>query len=81
MGKNVKSSYSKKEYVFPSGRIDQIQGYEHFALDELIINEKIEESDIITGCKNVPEIWYHEMVKIIDIMLIFLFHLKIDVLK
>jgi hypothetical protein len=60
MEKNVKSSYSKKEYVFPSGRIDQIQGYEHFALDELIINEKIEESDIITGCKNVPEIWYHD---------------------
>jgi hypothetical protein len=60
MEKNVKSSYSKKEYVFPSGRIDKIQGYEHFALDKLIINEKIDESDIIIGCKNVPEIWYND---------------------
>jgi hypothetical protein len=60
MEKNVKSSFTKKEYNFPSGRIDKIQGYENFALDELIINEKINESDIITGCKNVPEIWYND---------------------
>ena len=60
MEKNVKSSYSKKEYVFPSGKIEKIQGYEHFALDELIIVEKINESDIIIGCKNVPEIWYSD---------------------
>jgi len=60
MEKNIKSSYSKKEYIFPSGRIDLIQGYENFALDELIITEKNEESDIITGCKNVPEIWYND---------------------
>jgi len=60
MEKNVKSSYSKKEYIFPSGKIEKIQGYEHFALDELIINEKIDESDIITGVKNVPEIWYND---------------------
>jgi len=60
MEKNIKSSYSKKDYTYPSGRIDQIQGYEHYALDELIINEKINESDIITGCRNVPEIWYHD---------------------
>ena len=60
MEKNIKSSYTKKEYVFPSGKIDKIQGYENFALDELIINEKINESDIITGCKNVPELWYND---------------------
>jgi hypothetical protein len=29
-------------------------------LDELIVNEKIDESDIITGCKNVPTIWYND---------------------
>ena len=56
----LKKSYKFKEYVFPSGRIDQIQGYEHFALNELIINEKIDESNIITGCKNVPEILYYD---------------------
>jgi hypothetical protein len=56
----LKKSHKFKEYIFPSGRIDKIQGYEHFALNELIINEKINESDIITGCKNVPEIWYHD---------------------
>ena len=56
----IKSSFTKKDYIFPSGRIDKIQGYENFALDELIINEKIKESDIITGCKNVPKIWYND---------------------
>ena len=39
----------------------KIQGYEHYALDELIINEKMNESDIITGCKNVPTIWYTDV--------------------
>jgi len=29
-------------------------------LDELIISEEIDESDIITGVKNVPEIWYND---------------------
>ena len=59
MDKFIKSSYSKKEYIFPSGKIDHVQGYENFALNELIINEKIDESDIIIGSQNVPEIWYH----------------------
>jgi hypothetical protein len=58
MDKVIKSSYSKKEYIFPSGKVEKIQGFENFALDELIINEKINESYIIIGCKNVPEIWY-----------------------
>jgi hypothetical protein len=56
--KHFKTCYNKKDYVLPSGKIIQTQGYEKYALDELIINEKIDESDIITGCKNVPEIWY-----------------------
>jgi hypothetical protein len=54
----VKKSYSRKEYIFPSGRIELVQGYEPFALNNLIINEKLNESDIIVGVKNVPEIWY-----------------------
>jgi len=47
-----------KKYIFPSGRIEQIQGYENIALDELINVELINENDIIVGCKNVPTIWY-----------------------
>lgn len=54
---NVKSSYYFKEYKMPSGNVIKIQGYEHYALDELIKNN-IDEIDIITGAKNVPEIWY-----------------------
>jgi hypothetical protein len=56
----LKKSHKFKDYEFPSGRIDKIQGYEHFALNELIINEKMDESNIITGVKNVPEIWYND---------------------
>jgi hypothetical protein len=55
-----KKIYNKKEYIYPSGKIINIQGYENFALNYLIINEKIDESDIITGCKNVPTIWYND---------------------
>ena len=47
-----------KDYIFPSGRIEKIQGYENIALDELINIEPVNENDIIVGCKNVPTIWY-----------------------
>jgi L-rhamnose mutarotase len=59
MEKNVKMSYYLKEYTMPSGKTIKIQGYEHFALDELL-QHNIHENDILTGCKNVPEIWYHD---------------------
>ena len=58
MEKHIKSSYSKKEYIFPSGKVENVQGYENYALNDLIINENIDESDIIVGVKNVPEIWF-----------------------
>ena len=60
MEKSIKQNYKLKEYTFPSNKIIEIQGYENLALNELIINEKIDESDIITGCKNVPVIWYND---------------------
>jgi hypothetical protein len=60
MDKIIKQAYKLKEYKFPSNKIIEIQGYEHYALDELIINEKNNESDIITGCQNVPVIWYND---------------------
>jgi ribosomal protein S26 len=58
--KMSKSSYSKKEYIMPSGKIINIQGFEKFALDYLILKEQIKEDDILTGCKNVPTIWYND---------------------
>jgi len=53
-----KNSYSKKDYILPSGKIIKIQGYEHYALDELVIN--YDEEDIINGEQYVPEIWYND---------------------
>jgi hypothetical protein len=58
--KQNKNSYYLKEFILPSGKIIKIQGYEHFALDELLEKENISEDDIITGCKNVPTIWYND---------------------
>jgi hypothetical protein len=51
-----KNSYLTKTYTFPSGKEIQVQGYEPFALDELI--KTLSEDDIITGCSNVPTIAY-----------------------
>lgn len=48
-----------KYFIFPSGKEITCQGYEPFALQELIENS-INETEIITGCKNVPTIWYYE---------------------
>jgi hypothetical protein len=56
--KSFKICYKSKLFIFPSGKEINCQGYEPFALKDLIINEKIDESDIITGCRNVPEIIY-----------------------
>jgi len=55
-----KNSYYLKEYTLPSGNKIKIQGFEHFALDDLFQKENMNENDIITGCKNVPTIWYND---------------------
>jgi len=57
MEKNIKKSYYQKDYVLPSEKIIKIQGYENYALDELL-KENYDENDIVTGSKNVPTIWY-----------------------
>jgi hypothetical protein len=57
--KVTKNMYKSKEYTFPSGNTIKIQGYEHYAIDELL-KQEIEENDIITGCNNVPTIWYYD---------------------
>jgi len=53
------NSYKSKTFIFPSGREIICQGYEPFALEDLLKNS-IEENDIITGSKNVPTIWYND---------------------
>lgn len=58
--KAAKKSYRKKTYILPSGKEIICQGYEPFALDKLVKEENISEEDIITGCKNVPKIWYND---------------------
>jgi hypothetical protein len=58
--KHSKTIYNKKKYLYPSGKVINIQGFENFALDFLLNCEKIKEEDIFTGCKNVPEIWYYD---------------------
>ena len=58
MEKSSKNAYKSKEYIYPSGAIIKIQGYEHFALDELL--QTLTEHDIVTGVKNVPIVWYED---------------------
>ena len=57
--KCLKNGFRTKEYRFPSGRIDRIQGREDSALDDLLQNGVTEE-DIITCRTNVPEVFYHD---------------------
>lgn len=56
--KQNKRGYEVKQYTFPSGRKVNYQGYEHFVLDKLIKENKINEDDIETSRTNVPELWY-----------------------
>jgi hypothetical protein len=58
--KCLKGSFRTKDYICPSGKIKAIQGYEHFALDEILKIENIPEENIITGASNVPKIWYED---------------------
>ncbi|MBF0554112.1 MAG: hypothetical protein HQK96_06065, partial [Nitrospirae bacterium] len=59
--KSQTTSYRKKIYQFPSGRIEKIQGYEGFALNDLLDKGYMEE-DIIVSNKEIEKytdrIWY-----------------------
>jgi hypothetical protein len=50
-------SFRFKKYIYPCGKVSFIQGYEPFALDDLI-KEGHNSSDIITCRSKVPDIWY-----------------------
>lgn len=58
--KALKNSFQSKEYIYPSGRIDLVQGYEPFGLDDLLNIENIDENDIITSRTEVPAIWWND---------------------
>ena len=58
--KSAKNAYKSKEYIFPSGRIERIQGYENYMLNELLQKENILENEIIVNRKDVPTIWYED---------------------
>lgn len=58
LDKILKKAFKFKNYILLSKTTIQTQGYQHYALDELIINNKINELDIIIGVKNVPQITY-----------------------
>ena len=60
--KMQKMSFRLKQYTMPSGKVIGYQGYENFAYNELINVEKIDEEDLITNRKDVPEIWYLDSV-------------------
>lgn len=59
--KSLNTSYKKKIYVFPSGRIEKIQGYEGFGISDLLMSGYKEE-DIIVSNREIEEytgkIWY-----------------------
>jgi len=58
--KAFKNANLLKDYTLPSKKIIQLQGYENFGMNELLYIEKLDEIDIITSRKKVPEIWYKD---------------------
>lgn len=54
----VKRMYSSKDYIFPSGKVVKIQGWENKALDELLIT--YHENDICTVTTDIPRITYFD---------------------
>jgi hypothetical protein len=58
--KSRQNAYKIKTYTSPSGKQILYQGYENFALKELIEHENIDEDDIVTSRAEVPVIWYKD---------------------
>ncbi len=54
--KNQKASHKFKKYIFPSGKIENVQGYEPFAINILLKTYK--EDDIIVNRKDIPKFKY-----------------------
>jgi hypothetical protein len=54
---NPYKKYKLKMYIFPNEKIQYVQGYEPFALDDLVQHGYTSE-DILTCRSHVPSIWY-----------------------
>ena len=59
--KASKNAYKSYDYIFPSGRIERIQGYEKYMLNDLLQKENISEDDIIVSRSEVPSVWYEDL--------------------
>jgi len=61
--KSINTSYKKKIYIFPSGRVEKIQGYEGFAINDLL-NSGYSEDDIVVSNREIEKytgtIWYYD---------------------
>jgi len=57
--KTLKSRYQFKTFIYPDGDSIRVQGYEPWALQELV-DEGFRSDEIITDKKEVPEIWYND---------------------
>ena len=57
--KASKNAYKSYDYTFLSGRIERIQGYEKYMLNDLL-KEGILEEDIVVNRSEVPEVWYKD---------------------
>ena len=55
--KMLVSAYQRKEYIFPSGRVEYCQGYEPRCLD-VLLNSGYDEDDIVVGYRGREAIWY-----------------------
>ena len=53
------NAYKAYDYKYPSGKTIRLQGYEKFAIDDLLA-QKINEDDIITKRTDVPECFYKD---------------------
>jgi len=58
--KSSKNAYKAYDYIFPSGRVERIQGYERFMLNDLLQKEGILEDDIVVSRSEVPSVWYED---------------------
>jgi hypothetical protein len=56
-----KTAYATKPYIYPSGKIVMVQGFENLCLDDLLLKENVNESDILNERTQVPEIWYDDV--------------------
>lgn len=60
MEKQQHNCLTNKEYVLPSGKTILLQGYEPYALDDLLFKENIDETDIISNRIEVPPIYWYD---------------------